>query len=136
MLVRRDHHAHGGSHHHAVAHSENRPARRLPWRRVFLVAAYLSAVLLVPLSVGAANFAAKFAALNKPLPSTVYSGALLALPTPDPSKKIAVVLSGADGAEIGATLEAYEILARSGVLNVYSVAPERTVMPLYPGPDL
>jgi len=43
MLVRRDHHAHGGSHHHAVAHSENRPRRRLPWRRVFLVAASVPA---------------------------------------------------------------------------------------------
>jgi hypothetical protein len=45
-----------------------------------------------------------------------------------------VVVSGPRGSEIGDTLEAYEILARSGVFNVYSVAPERTILPLPTGP--
>jgi hypothetical protein len=52
------------------------------------------------------------------------------LPAPDPSKKIAVILSSAYGAEITDTLPNFEILADSGAFNVYSVAPERTVLPL------
>ena len=38
-----------------------------------------------------------------------------------------------DGSEITDTLPPCEILPRSGVFNVYSVAPERTVLPLTPG---
>jgi putative intracellular protease/amidase len=44
------------------------------------------------------------------------------------------VVSGADGSEITDTLPPFEILARSGIFNVYSVAPERVVLPLTPGP--
>src|SRR5262249_26027162 len=47
-----------------------------------------------------------------------------------PSKRLAVVLSSAYGTEITDTLPNVEILARSGVFDVYSVAPERTVLPL------
>ncbi|MBV9170367.1 MAG: DJ-1/PfpI family protein [Chloroflexi bacterium] len=52
------------------------------------------------------------------------------LPVPDPSKKLAVVVSSAQGAEITDTLPNFEILADSGAFNVYSVAPERTLLPL------
>ena len=103
------------------------------WRRLWLAAAYLGAVLLVPPVVGAANVGAKLLAPVEPLEAPTYSGALPALPTPDPSKKIAVVVSGPLGSEIGDTLEAYEILARSGAFNVYAVAPARTILPLQPG---
>ena len=71
---------------------------------------------------------------REPLQPPAYSAALPAPPTPDPNKKIAVVLAGFNGAEIGDVLEAYEILARSGVFTVYSVAPERTILPLGTGP--
>jgi len=136
MLVRRKHFTHGGSHQHADLDSARvgrRPARRFPWRRVLLIGVYVIAIVLVPSIVGFANVGYKLFGPGEPVESPAYSAALPAPPTPDPSKKIAVVLSSASGAEIGDTLEAYEILARSGVFNVYSVAPERTVLPLVPG---
>jgi AraC family transcriptional activator FtrA len=136
MLVRRDHFTHGGAHQHAKLDSARvgrKPARRLPWRRVLLVSAYVIAIVLVPSIVGFTNVTYKYFGPGEPVESPTFSAALAAPPTPDPNKKIAVVLSSASGAEIGDTLEAYEILARSGVFNVYSVAPERTVLPLVPG---
>jgi len=134
MLVRREHYAHGGSDQRAGSHAQRRPARRLPWRRVVLAGAYLGAIVLTPLLVGAANLGAKTVAPQEPIQAPAYSGTLPAPPTPDAGKKIAVVLAGYDGAEIGDTLEAYEVLARSGVFSVYAVAPERTVLPLRTGP--
>ena len=132
MLFRREHYT-GGTHHgHAAAHSEPRLHRRIRWRRIFLVGAYLGAILLVPTTIAVANTESRLNDASEPFDAPAYTGALPALPTPDPTKKIAVVLSGPRGSEIGDTLEAYEILARSGMFNVYSVAPERTVLPLGP----
>jgi transcriptional regulator GlxA family with amidase domain len=119
MLVRRDHFTHSG-------------VLRVPWRRVLLVTAYVFAIVLVPSVVGMTNLNYKFFGPGEPLQPPAYSAALPALSGPVPTKKIAVVVSGASGSEIGDTLEAYEILARSGVFTVYSVAPERTVLPLVP----
>ncbi|MBV9172062.1 MAG: DJ-1/PfpI family protein [Chloroflexi bacterium] len=130
MLVRRDHYAHTGAHHHAAP-----VAHRFPWRRVMLVAAYVGAIVLTPLVAGTVNLGVKAASeTHEPVDPPAYSGALPVPPVPDPNKKTAVVMSGYYGSEIGDTLEAYEILARSGVFNVYSVAPERTVLPLRTGP--
>ena len=81
-------------------------------------------------TVGVVNVGNKFTALQEPGPAPSLATALPALPVPDPGKKIAVVLSSAYGAEITDTLPNFEILARSGAFNVYSVAPERTVLPL------
>src|SRR4029077_16633767 len=53
-----------------------------------------------------------------------------------PSKKIAVVVSGPRGAEIGDAMEAFEVLARSDLYNVYTVAAERKPLSLNPGPTL
>jgi putative intracellular protease/amidase len=133
MLFRREHYVHSGAHEHSATLTQTGSARHIPWRRILLVAGYLSAVLLVPPAVASANFAYKVFGPSEPLPAPTYFGALPATPVPDPGKKIAVVLSGPRGSEIGDTMEAYEILARSGVFNVYSVAPERTVLPLQPG---
>jgi transcriptional regulator GlxA family with amidase domain len=119
MLVRWDHFTGSGAHPHR--------------RRTLLVSAYVMAIVLVTSVVGMANLNYKYFGPGEPIESPTYSAELPALPTPDPSRKIAVVLSSAYGAEIGDTLEAYEILARSGVFNVYSVAPERVVLPLVPG---
>jgi putative intracellular protease/amidase len=107
---------------------------RIAWRKVLLGAAYLIAVILVPLAFASVNYYNKAAKPGQPSDVPGFAGALPATPSPDPSKKIAVVLSGANGAEITDTLPPFEILARSGMFNVYSVAPERTVLPLMPGP--
>ena len=101
---------------------------------MFLVAAYVGAAVLLPLTVGTGNFMYKVLLSADSLQPPAYSGALPAPPTPDPSKRIAVVIAGVEGAEIGDSLEAFEPLARSGAFSVYSVAPERTVLPLVPGP--
>jgi len=88
----------------------------------------------VPFLFAGLNYYNKAAIPGQPLEAPAYSRALPAPPTPDPTKKIAVVLSGASGAEITDTLPPFEMLARSGIFNVYSVAPERAVLPLAPGP--
>ncbi len=133
MLLRREHYAPGAAHAHAAAYSESKPARSSVWRRLLLVAAYVSAIVLTPVVAGAANLGSKAFESREPGDPPAYSGVLPAPVTPDPTKKIAVVVSGPRGSEIGDTLEAYEILTRSGVFNVYSVAPERTLLPLRTG---
>ena len=130
MLVRRDHYAHGGAHQHSASHSATRAPRHFHLRPLLLAVGYFAAVVLVPLAVGVVNVGNKFTALQEPGPAPSLATALPALPVPDPGKKIAVVLSSAYGAEITDTLPNFEILARSGAFNVYSVAPERTVLPL------
>src|SRR5262249_2308981 len=106
------------------------------WRPILLGIAYAVAVVLVPFVVTGANVWHKIYAATEPFQVPAYSGTLPAPPTPDPAKKIAVVLSGPRGAEINDTMDAFEILSRSGVYNVYSVAPQRAVLPLLPGPTL
>src|SRR5215470_18011637 len=108
--------------------------RILSWRSLVTAIAYLVAIIIVPISIEGLNYYSKAAVPGQPMEAPVYSGALPAPPPPDPAKKIAVVLSGANGAEITDTLPPFEILARSGIFNVYSVAPERAVLPLTPGP--
>ena len=107
--------------------------RILSWRSLVTAIAYLVAIIIVPISIEGLNYYNKAAVPGQPMEAPAYSGALPLPPTPDPTKKIAVVVSGADGSEITDTLPPFEILARSGVFNVYSVAPERAVLPLGPG---
>jgi putative intracellular protease/amidase len=45
-------------------------------------------------------------------------------------------VSGPRGVEIGDAMEAFEVLARSDLYNVYTVAPERKPLSLNPGPTL
>jgi transcriptional regulator GlxA family with amidase domain len=138
MLFRREHYVGGAQHAHHVLHSDQTRASRLKWNRIFLVGAYVCAIVLAPIILGTANLAAKMAVPGavEPVNPPAYFGAL---PTPralDPSKKIAVVISGPRGVEIGDAMEAFEILARSDLYNVYTVAPEREPLPLNPGPSL
>lgn len=63
-------------------------------------------------------------ALNQPLPDR---------PAHDPSKQTAVVVAGNAGTESSDLMGPYEALATSGRFNVYVVAPERTLSPLFPG---
>ncbi|MBV9169225.1 MAG: DJ-1/PfpI family protein [Chloroflexi bacterium] len=129
MLVRRDHHAHHAAHEHAM--SGNR--RRFSFRPLLLALAYFTAVVLVPLGVGVFNIGSKYTAQPQLTEAPGLAVPLPVLPVPDPNKKIAVVLSSAHGSEITDTLPPFEILADSGAFNVYSVAPERTVLPLISG---
>ena len=48
MLFRREHYASGAHHAHAVPRSESQPRRHIPWRRIVLVTAYVSAIVLSP----------------------------------------------------------------------------------------
>ena len=98
------------------------------WRGILHVMAYVLAFLLVPLLVGSVVLSTRMSSSARPADRTSYSGQLPA-PTYDPTKRIAVVVSSAYGAEINDSLPAFEILARSGAFNVYIVAPKRTVLP-------
>ena len=130
MLVSRDHYAHGGAHPRSSEHSATQSKRRLPLRPVLLGVAYFVAVVLVPITVSMLSIGSKWTSQAGPAQPPSFAAPLPALPVPDPSKKIAVVLSSAYGAEITDTLPNFEILADSGAFYVYSVAPERMVLPL------
>jgi putative intracellular protease/amidase len=127
MLLHREHYARGGPSHHSPA-----SVRRFRLRTLAKPAAYAGAILLVPLAVATANLLLKYPPSTPP-PAPAFTGALPAPPTVDPNKRTAVVLSSAYGSEISDTLPPYELLARSGAFNVYSVAPERKPLPLSGG---
>ena len=100
------------------------------FRRTLLRGVLLALTLvLLPLAAGVGVFSYKAhtigadtqPALNAPLPP---------LPTPDPSRRIAVVLLSNNGTEITDALPPYELLAESGAFNTYFVAPERRVSPM------
>ena len=136
MLVRRDHHqhAHGGAHEPLAAKaSPPHRNRRFHIRPLLLALAYFTAVALVPIGVGVFNIGSKWTSQPEAAEPASLASAPPVLPVPDPNKKIAVVLSSGHGAEITDTLPPFEILADSGAFNVYSVAPERTVLPLISG---
>jgi transcriptional regulator GlxA family with amidase domain len=91
---------------------------------------YLAAILLVPLLAGVINVGVKLSSVNQSRTMPPLAEPLPPPPAYDPAKKTAVVLSSASGAEVTDFLPTYEILARSGVFNVYVVAPERRILPL------
>ncbi len=57
-------------------------------------------------------------------------------PDYDPSKQVALVLVSNNGTESTDLLAPYEILASSGVLNVYTIAPKREISPIWHGVDI
>lgn len=57
-------------------------------------------------------------------------------PIHDPAKPTAAVLVSNEGSESTDLLAPYGILAASGVLNVYTVAPRREVSPVWSGVDI
>jgi putative intracellular protease/amidase len=106
-----------------------------PIRRLLRGAAYVGLVLLPLLLVVAASVIGLVR--QDPLPSAsapAYAGELPAPPAHDPTKKTAVVLAGNALTEVSDLLGPYEVLAASGELNVYVVAPERKLTPLNPVP--
>jgi transcriptional regulator GlxA family with amidase domain len=98
-----------------------RVARRVAW--------YLLAFVGLPLLVGGWSVAT---ALQPPSPAPPHEGPPPPPPTHDPAKATAVIVAGATGAESVDVLVPYEVLAQSGGFNVYTVAPERRVLPLFP----
>ena len=89
-----------------------------------------TAVALLPVLAGAANLSAKLPDRSLAMPPPVSAAQFSALPSPDPAKRIAVVLASAYGAELTDFVAPYEILSRSGAFQVYALAPERKLLPL------
>jgi hypothetical protein len=89
-------------------------------------------LVLLPLVAGFGVFSYKAhtiaadtrSALKAPLPP---------MPTPDPSRRIGVVLLSNNGTEITDALPPYELLAVSGAFSTYFITPERRVSPLMSG---
>ncbi|WFE44098.1 DJ-1/PfpI family protein [Verrucosispora sp. WMMD1129] len=112
------------------------PGRRRVVRRLTRGAVVLLAFLAVP----AATFAAGLHTFDRDRyaqPDADAAAIAAAVPPAhDPGKPTAVVVVGNDGANIADTLVPYEVLAASGAFNVYTVAPERRLVPLLGGLDL
>ncbi|PSL51702.1 DJ-1/PfpI family protein [Saccharothrix carnea] len=103
-------------------------------RTVARIAVFLLAALALPTALGAPTVRAAFDHLN----AARADGAAppLARVAHDPAKPTAVVVVGERGAVVSDTLAPYEILATTGALNVYAVAPSARPAPLTGGLDL
>lgn len=104
-------------------------------RRVMQSLAYILAFVLPPLLIGAAVGAVRFMNFKVSQPPA-YSEALPPVKAHDPGKRTAVVLAGNLSTENTDFLASFEVLAASGVFNVYVVAPERKVSALTSMPAL
>jgi putative intracellular protease/amidase len=102
--------------------------RRPLLRALASVAAFTALPLL-------AGVAATAMALSGPPPAPTPPAAAPPVPVPvhDPGKQTAVVVAGTTGAESIDVLVPYQLLAETDAFNVYTVAPERRVLPLFPG---
>jgi transcriptional regulator GlxA family with amidase domain len=91
---------------------------------------YVAAALLLPtLVAGWSTLTGLRPSTSEPPPVT----ALPPAPSHDETRLTAVIVAGATGAESLDVLAPYEVLAASGRFNVYTLAPERTPLPLFPG---
>src|SRR5215510_8601301 len=93
------------------------------------IALFALALVLLPFAVGIGTAVYKVRQIVADGRPTL-AAPLPPLPTPDPSKRTAVVLLSNNGTEITDALPPYELLAASGAFNTYFVAPERRVSPL------
>lgn len=112
--------------------SSNKTGRRVGKRALLYTLAFVLPALLVGLIV------AFFSAWNW---MTVKDPESLSqeFPEPpvyDPAKPTAAVLVSNQGTESTDLLAPYEILAASGALNVYTVAPQRELSPIWHGVDI
>jgi transcriptional regulator GlxA family with amidase domain len=109
-------------------------------RILLRVIAVLLALSLLPAVVGVARGLATSRSRYAPLTTAAASAALPPPRTHDPDKPTAVVVVGANGAEVSDVLAPFEVLAVTDAFNVYTVAPERRPLPLTGGlhlvPDL
>jgi putative intracellular protease/amidase len=111
-----------------------RAARSPRSRRRRTALRVVAAALLLPALVAA------WSTVMGPQPGASGPPPVAALPEPspqDPTKRTAVIVAGATGAESLDVLAPYEVLAASGRFNVAILAPERVPLPLFPGsPEL
>jgi transcriptional regulator GlxA family with amidase domain len=115
------------------------PGRRRVVRTAGRGLVALLAFLLVPAGVCVAGASAYERSRYAQPEATTTTAAAVAAATPpahDPSKPTAVVVVGNRGANVADTLVPYEVLATTGAFNVYTVAPERQLVPLLGGLDL
>jgi transcriptional regulator GlxA family with amidase domain len=102
-------------------------------RRRTALAVVAAALLLPALVAGWSTVTGLRPGTSEPPPVT----ALPPTPAHDATKLTAVVVAGATGAESLDVLAPYEVLAASGRFNVYTLAPRRRPLPLFPGsPEL
>ena len=73
-----------------------------------------------------------------PAATTTAAAAVVAATPPehDPAKPTVAIVVGNSGANVADTLVPYDVLAGTGAFNVYTVAPERRLVPLLGGLDL
>jgi putative intracellular protease/amidase len=118
----------------AERHRSTRAARPRRSSRRHSALAYVAAALLLPtLVAGWSTLTGLRPSTSEPRPVT----ALPPAPSHDETRLTAVVVAGATGAESLDVLAPYEVLAASGRFNVYTLAPERTPLRLFPGsPEL
>lgn len=110
-------------------------------RRSLRLSAVVLAALLLPAAYGAVRGVTANRSLYAPLPTADASATADAAPRRhDSDKPTAVVVVGANGAEVSDVLAPFETLATTDAFNVYTVAPERRPLPLTGGlhlvPDL
>jgi transcriptional regulator GlxA family with amidase domain len=97
--------------------------------------AFLLAFLLPPVAAGAAGVIRTMAAMHT-TPDAAPPRPANAGAAHDPDKPTAVVVLGANGAQVTDVLAPYEVLATTGAFNLYTVAPEPVPVPLTGGLDL
>ena len=108
------------------------------WRTVGPIAATVFLAVVVTGAVGAVGIAGAYGevyAARDPSAPPVPVDAVAA-PTHDPGKPTAVILLGSEGANAADVLAPYEVLAATGAFNLYTVAPQRQLVPLTGGLDL
>jgi putative intracellular protease/amidase len=95
---------------------------------------YTLAAITLPLLVGAAGIGVRvYSMMSGDPPPPPYQGALPAPPPHDPAKRTAVLIAANAATEGTDFLAPYEVIATSGAFNLYAVAPERRITPLFPG---
>jgi AraC family transcriptional activator FtrA len=105
--------------------------RNRTWKRIMTS---ILAALIVPLLVGATGFGVRaYRMFNSDTTPPAYTGALPAPSPHDPAKRTAVMIAANTATEGTDFLAPYEVIAASGAFNLYAVAPERRITPLFPG---
>lgn len=100
-------------------------------RPVLRTGGFIAAALALPVLVGGGNLVLKWRTMDSPPPP--FQAELPALLVHDADLPTAVVLLANGQTEATDFLAPYELLAASGLYNVYAVAPERRISPLFPG---